>query len=269
MKIKQPVTPLKETIYTENWLKEQDGEPAIHRRARNIRDYIKKLGGVRTVVDIGCGAGITVDTLRRAGYQAYGMDSQDLNINYCIKTHKRGLFIRTGTNDIPSDNKYDAVVATHVLEHWDSPDKFIKQVKQITSPGGYIIISVPNLLAYDEKSWWRRNVATTIYSPDHIWAFTPSDLRLLFKENCIEIMHVFTDTRTEVIITGYLRTVYHWFKHSPLTLDNPDIYKPLCSTRTMKIMDKLIHWVSKLIAPVIVEPHGERGVELTIIGRVP
>ena len=94
-------------------------------------------------LDVGCGVGQVVGRLTEAGFEAWGVDVSEPNIERARKFSERCLLYE-GKRLPFSDNHFDSVGALNVLEHVDEPEAFIKEVVRVTKPGGKIVISSPN-----------------------------------------------------------------------------------------------------------------------------
>lgn len=46
--------------------------------------------------------------------------------------------------DLDFDERFDAVVATEVIEHVAHPDRFLRQLAALCKPGGHIVLTTPN-----------------------------------------------------------------------------------------------------------------------------
>lgn len=54
-------------------------------------------------------------------------------------------------NEFPcpiQDNSFDEIIAKHIIEHLDHPQKFIKELHRILKPGGTIFIETPHFTSY-------------------------------------------------------------------------------------------------------------------------
>lgn len=94
-------------------------------------------------LDVGCGVGQVVGRLSEAGYEAWGVDVSEPNIERARKFSERCLLYEGKRLPFPDDH-FDTVGALNVLEHVDEPEAFIKEVVRVTKPGGKIVISSPN-----------------------------------------------------------------------------------------------------------------------------
>ena len=94
-------------------------------------------------LDVGCGVGQVVGRLTQAGYEAWGVDVSEPNIERARKFSERCLLYEGKRLPFP-DGHFDSVGALNVLEHVDEPESFIKEVVRVAKPGGKIVISSPN-----------------------------------------------------------------------------------------------------------------------------
>jgi len=49
------------------------------------------------------------------------------------------------------EKKYNVVVASEMIEHLFRPDIFLEKVKAVLEPGGFLLISTPNLLLWSQR----------------------------------------------------------------------------------------------------------------------
>jgi len=94
-------------------------------------------------LDVGCGVGQVVGRLTQAGFEAWGVDVSEPNIERARKFSDRCLLYE-GKRLPFADGHFDSVGALNVLEHVDEPEAFIKEVVRVAKPGGKVVISSPN-----------------------------------------------------------------------------------------------------------------------------
>ncbi len=130
------------------------------------------------ILDIGCGFGQTLKSLREKGYKNLkGIDINDESISQCKKIN---LDV-TKVEDITSyaaaaDKKYDFIIMSHVLEHIEK-DKMIdtlKAIKSLLSAQGKYCVMVPNAQS-NTGSYWRFEDFT------HHYLFTSGSLLYVLK----------------------------------------------------------------------------------------
>lgn len=107
----------------------------------NIAHYYVK--PAMKVLDVGCGAGVSLLEIKRMGAIPYGVEPDP---NAQKLKRKLNLQIYNGfISDIPASNKFDAVTASQVIEHTDDPVKFLEKARELLNPIGQIILCFPNI----------------------------------------------------------------------------------------------------------------------------
>lgn len=145
-------------------------------RRADLDVYIKFLpahvGG--KLLEIGCGSGRKLAYLKKFGWDVEGVDFDSTAVE--IARH-RGLNVRLGEleEQTYSENIFDAVVSSHVLEHVPEPIGFLKECHRILKPGGQLVFTTPNAGSYGHqifRSQWRG-----LEPPRHLHVFSEDSLR--------------------------------------------------------------------------------------------
>jgi SAM-dependent methyltransferase len=98
--------------------------------------------GVR-MLEIGCADGRFLKLARRGGFDVSGVEMSDLMRERCRQNLACSVY--PSIEELPRDAPpFDCVVAFEVIEHTADPIGFIKQVRELTAPGGLIALSTPN-----------------------------------------------------------------------------------------------------------------------------
>src|SRR5437879_6186861 len=95
------------------------------------------------VLDVGCGAGQVVGRLTQAGYEAYGVDVSEPNIERARKFSAR-CQLYDGRRLPFADGFFASAGALNVLEHVEEPEAFIRELVRVVEPGGRVVLSSPN-----------------------------------------------------------------------------------------------------------------------------
>lgn len=108
---------------------------------KELSKAISPLEGVNSIIDIGCGEGFIVNCLNRTDITGVDISKRALSI---AKQKNPGCNFCTGSvyNLSFKKSSFDLVIATEVLEHLESPDKALQEIKRISK--GYCVFSVPN-----------------------------------------------------------------------------------------------------------------------------
>ncbi len=104
---------------------------------------------VGLVLSLGCGAGFTELALktRTPACRIVGVDLDETMID----PQARGAFEQVVPGDLEtlelpfSDGSFDALMYADVLEHLRDPQAALRRHRRLLRPGGWIIVSVPNL----------------------------------------------------------------------------------------------------------------------------
>jgi len=116
-------------------------------RARLVSRLIdRELGpGPHQVLDVGCGWGVTLDHLERAGHHVAGMDIGRSGLNKLEKPGRRLILGDIESGPVPESAKgrYDAVLALDVLEHLNDDAGALRNLANLVRPGGLVILTVP------------------------------------------------------------------------------------------------------------------------------
>src|SRR3989344_1032432 len=96
-----------------------------------------------SVLDLGCGDGTLLDSLKLRGNNAEGVDLSQEAIKKCIaKGHKVELFDFSDGKLPYADNSFNYVVMLDVLEHLYDQDTVLAEAKRVSKR--FVILSVPN-----------------------------------------------------------------------------------------------------------------------------
>ena len=106
-------------------------------------DTLKPVRATGRVLDVGCGVGQVVGRLHREGYEVYGVEVSEPNLERAKKQCPRCQWFDGKRLPFP-DGHFASVGALNVLEHVEEPEAFIEELVRVTELGGRIVISSPN-----------------------------------------------------------------------------------------------------------------------------
>ncbi len=121
--------------------------PWFQARARMAVALLKKVKVLppARVLEAGCGWGLNLEALERAGYRAVGLDIARRSLEK-LDRPGRELIEADLTRPLPPHaEQYDAVLALDVIEHLDDDRSAVAKLAQLTKPGGFTIVGVPAL----------------------------------------------------------------------------------------------------------------------------
>ena len=118
------------------------------RVARKLR-LVQSLKGIqqpiKKILEVGCGAGFSVNYLKGKFVNYTGLDYSENLIKYAIKYNSTtGVkFECLNINDFKTELKFDVVLMIGVLHHMPNPENVIKSLSRILTPGGIIVVNEP------------------------------------------------------------------------------------------------------------------------------
>lgn len=107
-----------------------------------LRRYVPQANSAH-VLDFGCGSGLTVQTLAKAGYVASGVDFSHEAIEFGTSKGIAGLQVVSDEKLSFPDAAFDAVVCMDVLEHLGDEQPALSEIRRVLKPQGVLLIMVP------------------------------------------------------------------------------------------------------------------------------
>ncbi|MBO5368706.1 class I SAM-dependent methyltransferase [Methanocorpusculum sp.] len=138
-----------------------------------IIDYIKNntyISKIKTVLEIGCGAGGILYAFYKQGFDVTGVDLGDEYLNY---GRKYGLNLHKGNSTQLIPKKYDLIILSHVLEHFLDLKSELKTIAELLTDEGILYVEVPGIKAI--KKNYRSDILLYLQNA-HIRHFTLNTL---------------------------------------------------------------------------------------------
>jgi 2-polyprenyl-3-methyl-5-hydroxy-6-metoxy-1,4-benzoquinol methylase len=128
----------------DSWLEELGPRERLWRRRLSKLQSTKKPG---SLLDVGTGIGQFLAMARSSYGEVYGTEVSSTAVE--IAKQRYGLDLFHGTiDDLPAQGKtFDNITLFHVLEHVPDPKSMLKTCHSLLSPGGILVIAVPNEVA--------------------------------------------------------------------------------------------------------------------------
>ena len=99
----------------------------------------------KSALDVGCGAGLLTEPLRRLGAEVTGIDASP-DVIAVAREHARamGLEIEYRSGDVQElEGQFDLVTAMEVIEHVADPAAFVEALARRLAPDGLLLMSTP------------------------------------------------------------------------------------------------------------------------------
>jgi SAM-dependent methyltransferase len=106
-------------------------------------------GACSKILDIPCGEGAFAEAMLKQGREVHAVDCQNI-----LKVQGARFQVADMNQRLPfQDGELDAVVSIEGIEHIERPFDFVRECHRVTRPGGWLILSTPNISAL--RSRWR------------------------------------------------------------------------------------------------------------------
>ena len=135
-----------------------------------------------SIIDVGCGWGMNLEALEKAGYRVTGLDISRRILELIDRTERRLIEADLNQDPPPDFAPHDGLLALDVLEHMDDDRGALRRLAQLVRPGGLAAISVPALP--DLFSEFDRIQA-------HRRRYLPETLRAAFEGTGFRLQHIF------------------------------------------------------------------------------
>jgi SAM-dependent methyltransferase len=173
-----------------------------------------------SLLDFGGGLGFYADGFSRHFEQVTLYDVDAKACAYARDAFPGRFKIIEGQPDqpVPTDQRYDVVFASHVVEHYVDLPAFFSALRTLAKPGGIIVVATPNnstweylartnlLLHYVKRTVGRRisrlpQACAALLSnswlccdpPRHIYALNSSSIRAIAEDSGLVVQTVFTE----------------------------------------------------------------------------
>lgn len=186
-------------LYSENYwglIKDPDGEKrnrlSNSERINHINDtkYISKFINNsyynKKFLDIGCGLGYFLSSIKSDKKYLYGTELDDFAIN---KASKYGKIFKGNLKKINfKKNFFDIILMHHVIEHIKKPEEEISIVKKILKKNGILIIGSPDFDSGAARLF--KNKYRLLKDKTHISLFSNESMHRFLRDNDFEILKV-------------------------------------------------------------------------------
>ena len=165
-----------------DWLKARYSR----RVGRRIRDEVSDRG---RILDLGCADGSFLAALEALGsWELFGID---LNPNVVAAPRSPRLRLRVGQLEPGTypEEFFDAIVATHLVEHVHDPVEMLRTCLLILRPGGILIGELPNLDCWDLRLFGR--YWGGLHLPRHLFFWDQRGFRELGRRGGFESVETF------------------------------------------------------------------------------
>jgi glycosyltransferase involved in cell wall biosynthesis len=130
------------------------------------------------VLDLGCSGGRLSERIRQFGHKVVGVDSIEIA---GVRDRVDDFFLGDLEDGLPeaAGGDFDVVIAADVIEHVRYPERLLRQMAEVLSPTGQIVISTPNF-----GHWYSRGrVALGAFDYDRRGILDETHLRFFSRKS--------------------------------------------------------------------------------------
>jgi SAM-dependent methyltransferase len=150
----------------------------LFRRARTQK--IKRLLKPGSVLDVGCGRGITLYFLKKWGWNCTGTQLSKNAAEYARSAFGLKIYEGDLLEAKFADESFDLVILAHVLEHVPDPLAYLREISRILTRKGVLILELPNagnfLIDIFKEKWFGWDL------PRHLYHFTPGTITRMLSQ---------------------------------------------------------------------------------------
>ena len=131
--------------YTQfEWPTEAAGNGASGEKlTRVFVDLVKKLDGVQSICDLGCGNGHISGRLAALGYRVIGVDASRSGIHIARRTYPGVEFVHALIDRDLKLGQFDLVISSDVIEHLYRPSDLLEAARSQLKADGQLLIGTP------------------------------------------------------------------------------------------------------------------------------
>jgi len=131
--------------YTEfEWRAERAGNgESGEKLTRVFVELVKKLEGVQSICDLGCGNGHITGRLAGLGYRVTGVDASASGIQIARHAYQGVEFVHALIDRDLNLGQFDLVISSDVIEHLYRPADLLEAAVTQLKPGGQILLGTP------------------------------------------------------------------------------------------------------------------------------
>lgn len=141
---------------------------------------------MQSVIDIGAGTGLFVETAEQSGLSAQGTE---LNALMLSRAQSQGINVRCESLDHlrKKGGQFDLATLWFVLEHVPAPGPFLSEVAELLTDCGVVLVAIPNIDSLATRLWGETSGTFVGYS--HINFFNLESLTRLASSHGLECLH--------------------------------------------------------------------------------
>lgn len=151
-------------------------------RRRLIRRLWPVLGSPARILDLGCGTGELLASVRALGNpNVTGIEPSETAAD--LARRRYGLDVRTGSLEAAAlpNATFDVVLMSHSIEHLPSPGSTLEEIRRVTTGNAHLLLWLPNVDSWGAMVLRQNWIGYD--APRHLHMFSPRTLSRLLEQH--------------------------------------------------------------------------------------
>lgn len=186
-----------------------DHQPTLMRSLieRRVHMLTALNSGPGRLLDLGAGTGLFVEASLRAGWKSEGLETSASAVGIANRITRAPVALGR-LEDLPGQERFDAVTLWDVLEHVPDPRATLQLIQQKLRPGGLVGVTLPNVAGIKARlqghrwRYYRRDFG-------HVSHFSPRTLAMVLRQ---------AEFRVEVLETNGSFNIGKPFRLDPVSM---------------------------------------------------
>jgi SAM-dependent methyltransferase len=170
----------------------------------------------KNILDVGCAMGDFLYYAKKHYLQVTGVEISQKMAEFASKKLDIKVYQEQFDN-LKMDERFSCIHLSHIIEHVPNPNDWLNKAKELLSPGGILVICVPNMFSFSRigklllkqiglrKSAWGNPSRT----PDHLFEPTVPSLRYFLEMGGFEIVSLYSYRRRNMTSKGIGGWLFH------------------------------------------------------------
>ena len=173
--------------------------PKIWKEYENVLVSIERIKRPpASLLDIGFSNGLLLAKAREHGWKVVGTEIARDKVEFVTKKFGIEVYLGDITSLFLGRERFDVVVARHVIEHIKQPLNFLSEIHRILSREGILLLETPNFSSPDIqfKNWQskcfpgKKKPFRHLYLEGHLFFFSPNNLKRLMPNAGFEPLSI-------------------------------------------------------------------------------
>ena len=127
-----------------------------------------------TLLDIGCGTGEFLHTMKKAGWDVKGVEPSEAARQHAKTRYDLDVSPPSDLPELP-DASFDVITMWHSLEHVQDLRGYLTKIRSLLNAKGLLLVAVPNADSFDASHY--REFWAAYEVPRHLHHFTPATMK--------------------------------------------------------------------------------------------